>query len=236
MTLKKKQLKNWQQIEEPTEKAIAEYLQRHPDFFSRHKDLLAKLEIPHDSDEAVSLQERKLAVLREENQQLQRKLGELVVIAQQNEQLNQRVQRLVAALTNVDGVDEFFHTLYSMLCNEFNTDTVVMRCFEVPHSSVAAERQEFVEYDAQIFTLFESLLENNKPICGELSPEQIEYLFSNSQIASAALIPLGTPEPQGLLAMGSHDASRFHADMGTDFLTYLGKIVSHLLRIWVRPL
>jgi len=228
----KKTQKRLQRTKELSEEAVVEYLQQHPDFFTHHEDLLADMKIPHATNDAVSLVERKLAILRQENQQMQRKLEYLVSVAQENEQLNQRVQRLVAVLTNVTSIDEFFHTLYSTLCNEFNTDTVVVRWFE-PLSPTHAERQEFVEYDAQVFTLFEHLLENNEPICGTISEEQVEFLFPNSQIASAVLIPLGTPKPQGLLAMGSHDVERFHADMGTDFLKYLGNLVSHLLKTWL---
>ncbi|MDM8559891.1 DUF484 family protein [Candidatus Parabeggiatoa sp. HSG14] len=237
----RKTQENQQQTQELPEKAVVEYLKQHPDFFIHHEDLLTKMEITHASDMAISLVEQKRVVLdqenrrlQEKNQQLQRNLDDLIAIAQQNEELNQRIRHLVVALTEVDNMDEFFHILYSTLCNEFNTDAVVVRYFEV--STFAEERQEFVEYDAQIFTLFENVLENQLPICGQLSTAQIEYLFPNSKIASAVLIPLGTPkQPRGLLAMGSHDASRFHVNMSTDLLQYLAELLSNLLKRWVQP-
>jgi len=213
------------------EEAVVEYLQQHPEFLTHHADLLADISIPPAGDATVSLIEHKITQLREENQQWQRKWNELVAVAQENEQLNDRIRRLIVALISVTEIDDFFHTLYSTLCNEFNTDTVVVRCFEVPGSS--NERQEFVEYDAQVFTLFDNVLENHQPLCGQLAMEQLDYLFPNSKIASAALIPLSTHKSRGLLAMGSHDASRFHTDMATDFLKYLGEVLSQLLRIWV---
>ena len=239
-----KQTEEEQQIETLSEEAsVIEYLQQHPQFFVEHEKLLDTMEIPSSNeqndqdaqddqnDQKVSLLEQNISTLREENQQLQQKLKYLITVAEENDQLNQRIKRLVAALTNVIGMDEFFHTLYSTLCNEFNTDTVVVRCFQPQVLTVT--RQEFVEYDAQIFTLFDSTLKSAQPVCGQISPEQIEYLFPSSQIASAVLIPLGSPEPHGLLAMGSHDASRFHADMSTDFIRYLGELVSNLLNIWL---
>ncbi|RKZ41852.1 MAG: hypothetical protein DRQ49_03710 [Gammaproteobacteria bacterium] len=230
-----KQTDEQQQVEMLSdEDSVVEYLQQHPQFFVEHEKLLATIEIPSSNDEnnqKISLLEQKISTLREENKQLQQQLKDLITVAQENDQLNQRIKRLVAALTNVTGMDEFFHTLYSTLCNEFNTDTVVVRCFQPQVLTVT--RQEFVEYDAQIFTLFDSMLKSDQPICGQISAEQIEYLFPSSKIASAALIPLGSPEPQGLLAMGSHDSSRFHADMSTDFIRYLGELVSNLLNIWL---
>lgn len=221
-----------QRTEELPEEAIVDYLQRHPDFLVRHQDLLAELE--HlQANETVAPPEPNVAKLHKENQQLQQKLKLLVAVAQENEQLNQRIQSLVATLTSVTSIDEFFRILYSTLCDDFNTDTVLVRWFD-PLSPTHVERPEFVEYDAQVFTLFDQLLDNNEPICGTISDEQAEYLFPNSPVSSTVLVPLGSPKPQGLLAMGSHDADRFHADMGTDFLKYLGQLVSFLLKTWLR--
>jgi uncharacterized protein YigA (DUF484 family) len=176
--------------------------------------------------------EIKLTNLRKENEKLKTQLDELILIAQQNEELNQRIQRLIIALTNTENLDEFFNTLYSTLNNELNTDAVVIRWFEVLSSNF--KRKEFVEYDAQIFTLFDEVLENKQAICGQLKTEQLAYLFPNNKIASAVLIPLGVDKPLGLLAMASHDSKRFHSEMSTDFLIYLGNIISNLLRMWTR--
>ncbi len=217
-----------------SEESVVEYLEQHPKFFADHTALFSTMEMPFPNVQKESLKQE-LSTLREENKQLQHKLDNLIRVATENEQLNQRVKRLVADLTNVAGLDDFFHTLYSSLCNEFHTDTVVVRYFK--SLGVTKVRQEFVEYDAQIFTLFDSLLKSCQPICGgKISTEQIEYLFPDSQIASAVLIPLGRPESQGLLAMGSHEASRFNTDMSTDFLKYLGELVNNLLTILLHGL
>ncbi len=225
--------RNWPGYEELPEEAVARYLEQHPEFFTHHESLLAKMAIPHASGTAVSLIERKLAVLREENQQLQRKLDALVTIAQENEQLNQRIQRLIAALASATDIEEFFQLLSTLVVKEFNTDAVVVRWFELP-SGTLAQRPEFVEYDAQVFTLFETVLENNQPLCGVLSTEQLKYLFADNPIVSAVLLPLGTPEPQGVLAMGSRDISRFHTGMGTELLQYMAELISHSLKMWLR--
>ncbi len=221
------------QIDELPENTIVNYLRRHPEFFTNHNDLLVNMAIPHQRGSAISLVEKQLMVLREENQQLQRKLENLIVIAKQNEQLNKRIQRLLVSLTGVNSVDEFFNTLYDSLRNEFNTDAVVVKMFEVAHPSLMG-RPEYVEYDAQVFTLFENLLSTNHPECGRLLPEQIDYLFPEETITSAVIIPLGIPKPQGVLAMGSREVSRFHAGMATDLLKYMGELVSQLLRTWAR--
>jgi hypothetical protein len=220
-------------IEELPERFVLDYLEQHPDFFTHHEELLTKMAIPHNRGTAISLVERQLAVLREENRHLQHKLDNLISAAQKNEQLNRRIQRLVIALSSVSSPDAFFDTLYDILQHEFETDAVIVRLFGLPGPALAG-RQEFVEYDAQVFTLFEKVLETFKPVCGRLSPTQADYLFPRQPIVSGVLMPLGTPKPWGLLAMGSQDISRFHAGMATDLLQYMGELVSQLLRIWLR--
>lgn len=225
--------KNWRSYEGLSEESVAHYLQQHPEFFTHQESLLATMKIPHITGSAISLIERQLAVLREENQQLQRHLNKLVNIAQENEQLNWRIQRLIAALASATGIDEFFQILYTTLENEFNTQAVAVRWFELP-SGQLAPRPEFKEYDAQVFALFENWLASAKPSCGQLTTERREYLFPNNHIASAVLLPLGKPKPQGILAMGSQDISRFHASMGTELLQYMADLISHLLTMWLQ--
>lgn len=221
------------QIDELPEQTVVEYLRRHPEFFTNHEALLAKMAIPHARGSAISLVERQLAVLRDENQQLQRKLETLIAIAQKNEELNKRIQHLIVALSGALSAEEFFNILYDTLQTQFNTDAVTIRLFELPSTSLAG-RSEFVEYDAQVYGLFENLLSTNTPVCGRISAEQRDYLFPEHNVVSAVLIPLGVPKPQGILSLGSEDISRFHAGMGTDLLKYMGELVSQLLKVWLR--
>ena len=60
---------------------LVAFLQAHPDFFITHTHLLADLVVPHESGGAVSLIERQVAVLRDQNRQVRRELADLVQIA-----------------------------------------------------------------------------------------------------------------------------------------------------------
>jgi len=229
----KKSIKSLQSIKDLTEEAAVKYLRQHPDFFVHQQDLLASMNVSNFNEAVNSLAERKAALLEKDKQNLQCKLEELISIAQENDRLNQRIRQLIASLVEVEELDKFCQTLYASLCDDFNTDIAVMRWFGTLNSGL--ELAEFVEYDAQVFNLFEQLLETKTPICGKLSVEQLKYLFPQNEIASAVLIPLGNLQHQGILAMGSHDASRFQVDMNTDFLKFLGELVGHLLQMWMRP-
>lgn len=211
-----------------TEDTVVNYLRRHPEFFLHHPTLLAQLKVPHQSGTAVSLVERQVRVLRDENQNLQRKLAYLVDAAKRNEQLNQRIQRIVTRLAGIHEAPAFFDTLYQALQTEYLTDAITLRLFEVPHRN--DDRPEFCEYDAEVFNLFETVLKSSQPLCGRLSIEQHAYLFPQQKISSAVLLPLGDPKPYGLLALGSADVARYHASMATDLLKHLAQLITQLLK------
>ena len=72
------------------EEAVAQYLQNHPEFFEGYADLLARMRIPHPAGGAVSLVERQMSILRQQNRQFERKLVDLVEVARSNDQLTSR--------------------------------------------------------------------------------------------------------------------------------------------------
>jgi len=220
-------------MENITAQDVIDFLEKHPRFFLQHEDLLATLEMPPARNKVVSLSERQLVVLREENQQLQRQLVDLISIAKSNEALNKRIQCVIVSLASADSAETFFAQLYEVLKIEFNTDAIAIRLFNLPPASLSG-REEFVEYDAQVFSLFESLLSSDVAVCGQLLEEQKHYLFDNKAIASAVLIPISQQKSQGILALGSYDVTRFHEGMSTDLLKYMGDLISQLLYIWLR--
>ena len=62
----------------PREAEVIAFLRTHPSFLDQHPELLSQLEIPHGSGDAVSLLERQVAVLREENARLKQQFEQLV--------------------------------------------------------------------------------------------------------------------------------------------------------------
>jgi uncharacterized protein len=68
------------------EALVAEWLLATPGFFERHADLLADIQLknPH-GDRAISLQERQLGVLRQQNQALNQRLSEMLRFGSQND-------------------------------------------------------------------------------------------------------------------------------------------------------
>jgi len=90
------QQKNEAALGEPfSEEAVAEYLQRRPDFFERHGTLLLRLKLPHETNGfTVSLIERQVSMLRQRNAELERQLKDLIAVAKVNDSLVEKIHLL----------------------------------------------------------------------------------------------------------------------------------------------
>lgn len=217
------------------EKTIVKFLRDNPDFFERHRDLLAAMILPHEHQGAVSLVERQVQILREQKEAQKKRLNTLVANAQLNEKLNNQINQLILALLDATDLDHVLDIVQSRLSKDFNADTVVVRLFNTGHPTLAA-RPDVVDWSEPVLGAFEKIIKERRPACGQLKHGQLESLFSDEagQIASAALIPLVESEDSktcyGMLAIGSHERDRFSADMGTMFLSQIGNILARVLK------
>lgn len=218
-----------EQTADDREEQIAEYIIAHPDFFNRHPDALAAIEIPHPTGDAVSLVERQVRTLREQSQNYRGQLEELVSVARENDALAKRLHRLTLALIETRSFDEVLNTLQDELREQFKADSVEMKLF-------ASEQIEAHAHEPGP-ALFSDFLQRARPNCGQLDKAQLEYLFGPQagETGSAALIPLTAPPLAGVLAIGSRDPDRFHEGKGVDFLQRLAEVVSATLQAASSP-
>ena len=217
-------------------RVIADYLRAHPDFFSDHLDLLETLRIPHPCRPAVSLIERQLLLLREQNAQLRRKLQEIIAVARDNDFLSGHMQYLALELIEASDLGELLQGIQSVLRDKFNVDFTVLRIAAQPLESALLNQPEFVMLES--LAQFEQALSSGRPVCGRLSDEQNRFLFQEATpyVGSTALIPLRGSGWSGLLAVASRDPKRFYPTMGTLFLGRMGELISHALQPHLRLL
>lgn len=217
------------------EQGVVDYLRDHPDFFTYHLDLLNTLQVPHPCGSAVSLIERQVLLLREQNAQLRKKLLDLVEVARYNDRLSERMQRLALGLMEANDLDELLRVVKEVLREEFNADFTALRLAAQPVEAKLASEEEFVGSD--VLALFEPILKKERPQCGRLTETQARCLFGKTgvEVASAAMIPLRGPDWRGLLVIGSVDKGRFQPAMGTLFLSRMGALISHALRTYLSP-
>jgi uncharacterized protein YigA (DUF484 family) len=213
------------------EDTIADYLKAHPDFFQHHASLLSLMHIPHErGGSSVSLVERQVQVLREKNEKLERKLRELIEVARINDVLAEKIHRLVRRLVRAQGAVQLLEALETSLREDFDAShwRLVLTRTDVPGLDRLANRFLLIaDRDSPQLRMFETFFESARPRCGQIRDSQRDFLFGEGtvEIGSAALVPLGPQGAFGILAIGSHDAERFHPTMSTDFLARIGDLV-----------
>ena len=179
------------------EALVAEWLKATPGFFDRHANLLAEIQLknPH-GDRAISLQERQLGVLRQQNQALNQRLSDMLRFGSQNDKTQGLMiawlKSLLAAKTKAE-VDSAI------------TDGL-SKVFEV-------ESVQLIEQS------------NDSNFCGpkEGAPDQLKNLMAD-EVKSLAVIDLPAVQMQMILA--SHQNEKFTADMGRVYLEQIGELAS----------
>jgi hypothetical protein len=215
---------------------IEQYLSSHPDLFLQQPELLELLELNHSPEGTISLAQKQLQRLQEKNKQLNEQLRALLDNAHSNAGLQQRVHELCLRLLDAPDFGSLITALVKELKHEFSADDVSLRLFYS-----VDKPQSLPEVDANVAQLhaddeklrsFDNLLNKQTPVCGRLTQAQKDMLFNAhaDKIQSVACLPLGHEPCAGLLAIGSHDANRFHADMGTDYLSFLGEVFMRIVR------
>lgn len=214
---------------------VADFLRNNPQFFNEHPELLTQLQIPHPSGDAVSLVERQMSLLREQNEKTRQKLDELIDVARANEELARRMHMLALTLMDASEPQEIFKTLYESLQKHFQADCVAVRLFAPSAITDNAIGEEFAGDDPQGLALFESIIASHQPVCGSFERDQQVYLFGadGDRLSSGVMVPLQGDGWGGIMAIGSYDAERFHPGLGVELLSNLGEIVSIILKPWV---
>jgi uncharacterized protein YigA (DUF484 family) len=177
--------------------------------------------------------ERQVLLLRGKNHKLEDKLGELVQVGRDNERLANRMQSLAIGLLEADSLDAVLATTSELLRHEFDAEQVVIRLIDHECDDRTQRFPErFISQNAPELALFNDFFANKRPMCGRLSPRQLDFLFGTHKdtVASAALVPLTAGRELGLLALSSCSPRRFQPHMGLLFLTHLSELVSNALK------
>ncbi|MDO6514999.1 MULTISPECIES: DUF484 family protein [unclassified Neptuniibacter] len=214
------------QLEQLTEAKVADFLQQHPDFFTRNAKLLEKLYVPHETGRAVSLVERQTTVLREKNQNLTSHLSDLIDIARHNDVQFEKTKRMVLALLESETLDDIAVAIDESLCQDFASDTTSLILFT--HKPLDVNNLRLMDQDSA--SVISGLMSTNLPSCGQLSKAENEFIFAADaiKVQSAAVVPLVQGEALGLLAVGSFDPNYFTSSQGTVLLSYVGEVLSRV--------
>ena len=215
-----------------TEDDIANFLVNTPDFFERHAELLATVQLssPH-GQRAVSLQERQVRMLRDKVRFLELRLQDMIRNSNENLLISERMHRWACLLFRASAPVQLPELLTSELRLQFNLPQSAVKLWDLAPAYADEPFAQGASEDAKIFAA--SLA---SPYCGANAGfEAVSWLDDPEQAKSVALIPLrpagkGMLEPAfGMLVLASPDPQRFHAGMGTEFLERFADIASAAL-------
>lgn len=198
---------------------VAEYLQKNPDFFEAHTELLTDLVIPHPyGGRTISLSERQMLVLRERVKDLEKKLGDWMEIAKENEALQNKVHQYSLAL---------FGTHDLAMLQETATRNL-REIFSVPHAVLHIWKEQAPSTEVMAFAD-----QHTKPVCAHQAVHDTQLWFGENaeHLRSFAYLPLRSDTQSiGLLILASEDGQRFYPEMGTVFLQRIAEIVSNAVQ------
>jgi diaminopimelate epimerase len=208
-----------------SEREVTLFLQQHPEFFNNHLDLLEKINIPHPSGAAVSLIAKQLEVFRSRHHEMESQLTSLIEIARENDTSMLRMHKLTLALLDASTLREVIENLNIVLTDYFHTDFMSLRIVKTNREWSTSSL--FLEPDSHELHAFNKELLLNEVFCGCPSLAQARLLFGSNamQVQSCAIIPMIFTELEGVLAIGSTEAERFHFSMGNLFLTQLSELI-----------
>lgn len=220
--------------------AVASYLQANPEFFNDRDELLAQMSVAHTTGASVSLIERQVVILREQNTLYKQQLTELVEVARDNDRLMSQMQKLALDLIEARELSGTLELVQRSLAKDFNADAITL-CLFIDPADLSLETDQidnlhvlFAAAEDDLMQDHRELFEDGEPACGILDEEQQACLFGDhdAEVRSVAQLPLVASKDKailGMLAIGSKDAGRFCAGVGTVFLKYLGALISRKL-------
>jgi hypothetical protein len=212
---------------------VIDYLRANPSFLDQHPQLLSELTIPHETGATVSLVERQIGVLREENARLKKQFEDLIRHARHNEQLTHKIHALVLNLMNAVGPQAIFASLERGLRADFGADRVESLIFADTAAVDGEGLAPFVGVNSPARSAFAPVIGSRCSACGILEDEQLAA-FDAGFKGSAVVMPLIGQGWDGVIVCASNDAGRYSADMGTELLDYLREVAALLIAPWVK--
>ncbi|MCX7742535.1 MAG: DUF484 family protein [Tepidimonas sp.] len=212
-----------------TEDDIAQFLLNRPDFFERHAELLAAVQLTSPlTGRAVSLLERQAELLRERLRQTELRACEMIRHGQDNMGLIERLHRWTTPLLAARSAAVLPALVTEGLTQTFAVPQVALRLWGV--EAAWADQPWAAPVDDEVRAFVQSL---PRPYVGpNPGVAAVQWLAQPDSAASVALVPLRADPQQpafGLLVLASHEAQRFSADAGTDFLQRLGEVAAAAL-------
>jgi uncharacterized protein len=212
-----------------TEDDIADFLANTPDFFERHAEVLASVQLSSGhGNRAVSLQERQASMLREKIKGLETRLVDMIRHGSENVAIADKLQTWTRRLLQTAQARDLPEAITRGITEDFDMPQAALKLWDI--NGIFSSESFASEVSADAKTFAASL---TSPYCGVNSGfEAVKWLPEPALALSIALVPLRPAADApvgGLLVLASPDPERFHDGMGTDFLERLGDLAGSAL-------
>ena len=210
-----------------SDQQVLDYLRSNPDFFQQHATAIAELSLSHESGKAVSLIEHQVAILRERNMTMRRRMNELLQAARSNDEIFAKTRSLNLALLEVNSWHELNEVLATHVLVDFEADFV---CAHLAAAKLALALDHIQHHVEELPCLH--LHNGSKAICTVLRTDELQDLFpmsNHDETGSAVLLKLKVREGMGVLCIGSRSPTRFAKNMDTLFVQYIADILAKVM-------
>ncbi len=208
-----------------TEDDIANYLVNTPDFFERHADILAAVQLtsPH-SHRTISLQERQAEMMRAKIRELELAQSHMVRFGQNNVAIADKLNAWTTDLLAAADAAAVVEVITQGLASAYDFSQVALKCWGLADLPEPVTVRVDDALAASVSALTDIAV-------GPCEPGPITDALSDaSTVASMAVVPLRRgDEVFGVLVLASDDAQRFTPDMGTLFVARVGVLATAAL-------
>lgn len=216
---------------------VAGYLRRHPDFLVERPDLAAALRPPPRElgPGVVDLQSFVLERMRTDMARLRLTQRKLLATSRNNLASQGRVHAAVLALLGAQSFEHLVTVITEDLAGLLDVDAVGL-CLE--SNAGGQDRLTVGDSALQIVGpgLIESLLNGGDVVLRADVVGDPRLFGGSAELVRSdvlARLSISASAPPGLLALGARRPGMFHPDQGAELVTFLAKVIEHVIRTWL---
>ncbi|MCG1034479.1 DUF484 domain-containing protein [Bacillus amyloliquefaciens] len=216
------------------DRAVVDYLLRHPDFFIRNARVVEEMRVPHPVRGTVSLVEWHMARARNHINHLEENISLLMEQASSNEGLFYRLLHLQYRLASASSLDEFLLRLHRW-ARDLGLAGATIRLFPDRWRIGAPSRFTHLALSRQAFEpLRIQRMGQANHYLGQLNgPELLVVLPEAKAIGSVAMSLMGRDGELGVMLFTSRDPHHYQQGQGTQLLQEIAQMLPELLERWI---
>ena len=205
---------------------VLDFLEKNPNFFISHPEILETLEIKHASGEATSLIEKQVEIIKTKNLDVNSKLSKFLENAEHNQNLFIKIQSLVLQMISETSLNSLATAVEAFFHEELKTEICKVYFF-TPDGSYGLDSEKIVTPEIAT-SIFSDLFKENDIALGGVTNEVSGIVFgAKANIKEAAIGKLKSSKIAGTLALGSSELGKFPKDSETLFLEFVISVFSN---------